>query len=316
MVDTTDTFVIFTDQAHANKIQKLSAKFEVIPVNIKHYSFAEQFAFPFVLRKARLDLVHFPHFNAPIFSRIPAVVTIHDLILSFYPGRSIGSSLKRRAYEFTLRSITKRARNIITVSNYTKKDLTTLLDLSEDNIEAIHLGADPAFYDRASVESIDDVRKKFNITGEYLMTLGLHREHKNLPRLVRAFARVVAMGYEGQLVLVGKEDMRSHEVRDSIISLGLRNKVILTGFVDDADIAPLLQGASLYIMPSLYEGFGLPILEAMAGQVPVAVAKATSLPEVAGDAAEYFHPLREDEMAETLYRIASDKKLQADLIAR
>lgn len=110
--------------------------------------------------------------------------------------------------------------------------------------------------------------------------------------------------------------MRSHEVRDSIITLGLRNKVILTGFVDDADIAPLLQGASVYIMPSLYEGFGLPILEAMAGQVPVAVAKATSLPEVAGDAAEYFHPLREDEIAETLYRIASDKKLQADLIKR
>lgn len=196
MVESTDTFVIFTDHAHASKVQNLSTKFEVIPVNIKHYSFAEQFVFPFVLRRAKLDLIHFPHFNAPIFSRIPAIVTIHDLILSFYPGRSIGSSLKRRAYEFTLRSITKRAKEIITGSNYTKKDLTTLLDLSEDNIEAIHLGVDDAFYERASEESIENVRKKFNITGEYLMTLGLHREHKNLPRLVRAFAEVVKKGYE------------------------------------------------------------------------------------------------------------------------
>ncbi len=106
---------------------------------IKHYSLAEQVVFPFLLKKAHLDLVHFPHFNAPIFSRIPAVVTIHDLILSFYPGRSIASSIRRRAYEWTIGSITKRAKKIITVSNYTKKDLTTLLDISEDSIEAIHL---------------------------------------------------------------------------------------------------------------------------------------------------------------------------------
>jgi len=144
----------------------------------------------------------------------------------------------------------------------------------------VYNGVDEIFSKPQKDSDIVEVQKKLGIPGKYILYMGLHREHKNLGRLVRAFNIMVAQGYEGTLVLGGKEDPRTTEAREAVRELGLKNRVIFPGHLDFSDVIPLIQGAELYVMPSLYEGFGLPILEAMAGGVPVAASKTTSLPEV------------------------------------
>lgn len=174
------TFVIFCDRAQVNTIQKLSEIFEVIGVDIAHYSLKEQLIFPSILRKAKLDLMHFPHFNAPIGYRGNIVVTIHDLILSFYPGKSVGSWIKEYAYNVTLSSIVKKAKRIIAVSAHTKKDLIDLLDVDDEKVTVIYNGVDEIFSSKQKDTDILEVQKKLGIPGKYILYMGLHREHKNL----------------------------------------------------------------------------------------------------------------------------------------
>ena len=132
------TFVVFADEIHRGDIESLGENFEFIPVRAPHYSFAEQITFPITLKKARLDLMHFVHFNAPLLYRGRSVVTIHDLIFSLYPGKSVGSWLEGLAYTVTLRNIVYRAVSIITVSHHTKKDLIELMQIDESSIVPIY----------------------------------------------------------------------------------------------------------------------------------------------------------------------------------
>ncbi len=312
----TDTFVIFCEPKNSAKIAALSPHFETIEVSIPHYSLSEQFVYPRILQKARLDLMHFPHFNAPILYRGRSIVTIHDLILSFYPGKSVSSWLKEGAYRMTIRSIVERATAIITVSSHTKKDLVELMQTDDAKIRVIHNGVDAIFSEKVPIAAIEEVKKKLGIQSSYLLYMGLHREHKNLGRLVRAFKLLIDGGYSGQLILAGKEDPRTGEAREAVRELGLRSRVIFPWHLDFADTILLLQGAELYIMPSLYEGFGLPILEAMASGTPVVASKTTSLPEVGGPAARYFHPLRIDEIAKTITEVLKDPTIQAEMIEK
>jgi glycosyltransferase involved in cell wall biosynthesis len=308
------TFVIFCEHRNVEPIRNLSPIFEVIGVNIPHYSLREQLIFPYVLGRARLDLMHFPHFNAPILYRGNIVVTIHDLILTFYPGKSAVSGFKEFAYKTTLGSVVNKAKRIIAVSKHTKKDLIELMGIDEEKITVVYNGVDEVFFEKQSPEKIKETAKKIGIPGKYLLYLGLHREHKNLGRLVRAFGEMVSRGYPGTLVLGGKEDPRTNEAREAVRELGLKNRVIFPGHMDFSDVLPLIQGAEIYVMPSLYEGFGLPILEAMASGVPVAASKTTSLPEVGGKAVQYFHPLRVDVMARAMEEIVKSKRIQAEMI--
>lgn len=307
-------FVVFCDPSNVEKIRELGPMFEPVGVRIPHYSLREQLVYPGILHKAKLDLMHFPHFNAPIGYRGNIIVTIHDLILSFYPGKSIGSWFKEAAYRFTLNSIAQKAKRIIAVSAYTKKDLIELLGVDDEKVSVVYNGVDDLFATKCEPERIIETRNKLGIPGNYVLYMGLHREHKNLGRLVRAFKELVDTGYEGMLVLGGKEDPRTTEAREAVRELGLKNRVLFSGHLDFSDVVPLMQGAELYVMPSLYEGFGLPILEAMSGGVPVVASKTTSLPEVGGTAARYFHPLRIDEMAETMREVLGSKKLQKEMV--
>jgi glycosyltransferase involved in cell wall biosynthesis len=270
---------------------------------------------PWILRQAKLDLVHFPHFNAPLLYRGKSIVTIHDLILSLYPGRSIGSWIRDHAYKLTLNSIVKRASKIITVSAHTKKDLIELMQLDEARVSVIHNGYDPLFSKKIDASERTEIRKKYSINDTpYIVYLGLIREHKNTARLVQAFKLLIDSGYKGNLLLIGKEDVRYPDVRDRVREFSLQGRVIFLGHVDPLDRRTLLQGAELYVMPSLYEGFGIPLLEAMASGVPVVCSQSTSLPEVAGNAARYFHPLRPDDMARVMGEVLDSSKLQGEMI--
>ena len=276
-------------------------------VNARHYSWAEQWKFLKILHDARLDLMHFTHFNAPILYRKPCVVTIHDLTLSFFPGKKMNSFMHRFGYQIAMRSILKRAKKIIAVSEYTKSDLEYLFGVHSDRVSVIY-------------ESVSNHFKKIDLPPDhpegYLLYTGVWRDHKNLSGLLKALALLrLNHGFAGKLYITGKEDPYYPEVRRTVADLDLDEYVVFTGLVGEDELVRLYNGASVLVIPSLYEGFGLQVLEAFACEVPLACSGVSSLPEIAGKGnAAFFNPKDPKDMAEKIWFAYSDKTLRQHLI--
>lgn len=316
--DRENEYVLFLSASGMFDCKVDAPNFRKIEADVRHYSFGEQAKFPILIARERLDLMHFTHFNAPIAYRGRTVVTIHDLTLTFYPGRKMTSSAHRFAYDATIRSVCRRAKRIFAVSAHTRKDLVEILDVPEERIAVIHNGIDRERFEvPVSEERIAQVKKKLGIERKYFLYTGVFREHKNLVRLVEAFSPIALKYHDIDLVVAGKEDPGYRDVRDKIVELGLGGRVRLPGFVDDEDIVPLYRGAEAYVFPSLYEGFGLPVVEAMAAGVPVLCSKGSSLTEVAGEGnALFFNPLRVETITQAMDRILSEPELRTELIAK
>ena len=190
------------------------------------------------------------------------------------------------------------------------------MQIDETRVIVIHNGYDTDCDIPKNLLKQDEARKKYSL-GEapYIVYLGLIKEHKNTARLIQAFKQLIDLGYTGNLLLIGKEDLRYSDARDKVRAHSLQGRVFFLGHVESKERITLLQGAELYTMPSLYEGFGIPILEAMASEVPVVCSKTTSLPEIAGDAARYFHPLRPDDIARVMKEVLASSSLQSQMIA-
>lgn len=316
-IDHKNNYVLFFNEPEFEKFTSPNSRIKKILVNVPHYSLKEQTKFLQTLTKEKLDLMHFTHFNAPIFYSHPSVVTIHDLTLHFYPGKKMTNPLHRAAYHLTLKSAVRKAKKIITVSHNTKKDLQTLLHTPSNKIEVIYEGVNEKFKPLHSPELITAVQKKYHIDKSYLLYTGVWRSHKNLPNLIQAFHRLkTEYEFDGYLVITGRKDpLYAQEVIDHAISLQLENDVIFTGMVDEADLVPLYNGALLYVFPSFYEGFGLSPLEAMQCGTPTAVSNKSCIPEVCGEEnTVYFDPSSPDDMAEKMYDVISDSSLREKLI--
>jgi len=217
--------------------------------------------------------------------------------------------LKNLAYRIVVYSAIKRAKKIIAVSNYTKKDILEYFNVKPEKIEIVYEGA-PL---RTCLESIQDA-PFINITRPYLLYVGNAYPHKNLERLILAFQKLIKdKQIDCQLILVGEIDYFYQRLR-KMSSGAPSDRIIFTDFVSDSDLNTLYQNASLYVFPSLGEGFGLPPLEAMAFGLPVVCSKATCLPEILGQAALYFDPENTKEMAEKIKMVFKDRKLQEKLI--
>ncbi len=310
-------FVLFMN---APQFQEYEAPKNVqkVLVNAHHYSLKEQWSFFWKLRKAKLDLMHFTHFNAPILYKKPSVVTIHDLTLSFYPGKKMNSWLHRRAYHFTLSNAVSHAKKVIAVSENTKLDLIKVLGTAQEKITVIYEGVGENFTPREDREGLAELVKKYGITKDYLLYTGVWRSHKNLINLIRAFAILKQdESFDLQLVITGKEDPYYPEVRRTVKELGLEYSVIFPGMVPEDELTALYQGAFTYVFPSLYEGFGLPPLEAMRCGTPVVASKASCIPEICGENnALFFDPYDPEDMANAIRRVWLDGDLRKDLRER
>jgi glycosyltransferase involved in cell wall biosynthesis len=316
-IDKSNEYVLFFNDPEYGKFSPPHKNVKKVLVNAPHYSLKEQTKFLRILNRERLDLMHFTHFNAPILYNRPFVVTIHDLTLHFYPGRKKSSPLHRFAYGLTLKTAVKKAKKVITISENTKKDLQILLRTPSEKVEVIYEGVDEKFRVLADREPVENVKKKYGISGKYLLYTGVWRCHKNLPNLIEAFHILKnEYDFDGRLVITGRHDpLYAPEIIDKAISLNLGEDVIFTGLVDEDALVPLYNGALAYVFPSLYEGFGLPPLEAMKCGVPVAAARASCLPEICGENnAIYFNPNNPHDIAEKIFRITSEKSLREKLI--
>jgi glycosyltransferase involved in cell wall biosynthesis len=269
------------------------------------YSLAEQVQLPLAI-PGSADLFFSPYYSIPLLYRGPLVVTVHDMSHLIVP--EIAGDFKRRLYAQTMfRALRKRASVIFTVSNFSKSELLRLTTgPREDNIIPTHLGISAEWYGAVQLPRIH--------SRPYFVYVGNIKPYKNLGRLVEAFLKIKERVPQ-DLVIVGQSEGfitgESAEFFERVRGSGER--IRLTGFVSHQELLSLVGHAHALIMPSLYEGFGLPPIEAMAAGVPVVVAHAASLPEVCGEAALYFDPLEVDDIAAKLVEIASSPETWRNL---
>lgn len=275
------------------------------------YAF-EQAALPALLRRDRIDLLHSLGYVGPLLAPCQHVVTIHDLI---YRGHQVMmSGGKQKALEFFVRQVARRSERVVTISENSKREIVADIGIPAAKVTAIPLAARPA---GAPVPS--DVRAatlaRYGITAPYLLAFSSANPVKNIPRLIEAFAGV-CRDLTHQLVLVGHLPPGFDPVAEAARHPDTAGRILSVGYVPDADIAPLLEGAALFAFPSLYEGFGLPVLDAQQSGVPVVSSHAASLPEVAGDGALLFDPLAVEDMSRAIRAALLDGALRERLVAR
>jgi glycosyltransferase involved in cell wall biosynthesis len=251
-------------------------------------------------RAAGADLLHGVHYELPLAARLPAVVTVHDLTLLTNPeGHEPG---KVRYFGRALRRAVRVARRVLCVSATTARDLADREGVAPERIDVTRLGTDLGPAGEAEVAAL---RRRLGLDGPYLLGLGTVEPRKDLPTLVRAFASL-AGELPHRLVLAGLAGWGQGALAAAVADSGVADRVLLCGYLPEADKAALFTGADVFAYPSRYEGFGLPVLEAMACGTPVVTTTGGSLPEVAGDAALLVEPGDPDALAAALAKLAGD----------
>ncbi len=315
-------FYIFLRKENFSDYNPQNKHFHKVLADFHWYSLAEQIRFPFLLRKYKLDLVHFPHFNVPLLYRKKFIVTVHDLILFHYPTvrnttlNKLVYWFKLLMYHLVIRSAIRRSNLVIAISKFTKNDLINTLKTSSQKIKVIYEGAEFNLNKERSTsrEQKSTFFKKYAIMKPYLLYIGNAYPHKNLERLVLVFKKLVQNGFDKQLVLVGKNDYFYQRLKKFIKKNKIK-QVVVTDYVNDVDLERLYQDAEVFVFPSLYEGFGLPPLEALVYGLPVISSNRSSLPEILGDKVDYFNPENENDMARAISDCGQQKKVsKTDII--
>lgn len=269
----------------------------------------EQLIWPFVLRRLGVDLFHSPYFVAPLLSSVPAIVTVHDLIFERYP-EYMPQSYTRPYYRLLMALSTRRAKRVVAVSQATARDLQHFYRISRDKIAVCGEAADPALAPLCDKAERRRLRCHYNLARPFVLAVGARRPHKNFQRLVEAFA-LIEPHFEHDLVFVGPADERfPDEARRTAQNLQLQERVRFLGWAPEADLPGLYSLAQAVAAPSLIEGFGLPVLEAMACGAPVLANDAAALPEVAGEAALLVDATDSLALALALRHLLSDASLR------
>jgi len=312
--------VVFIDPSLPNNrfpLRELAAggKIELYPISFALHSPYELVAWRAVLRARPVDVFHSPYVWSPLLLPCPLVTTVHDMIFDRYPAYLPG-----RRYWLPYKAMSqlaiRLARQVIAVSDATKNDVLRFVPARPDKIVTVLEGVEPHFRPAAEGAERARVRAKYKLPARYVLALGARRPHKNVGRLVQAF-RSLAPNIEHTLVLAGAIDARfSDDAAQAIDELRAAGRVLEIGHIDEADLATVYSLAELFVQPSVIEGFGLPVLEAMACGCPVACSNTSSLPEVAGDAALLFDPWSTADIADTLARALESPSLRRDLSQR
>ncbi|HEY67173.1 MAG TPA: glycosyltransferase family 4 protein [Thermoflexia bacterium] len=271
----------------------------------------ERWALGVEIARLGLDLLHSPDFIPPAGGTSRSVITIHDLNFLYYPQFLTAES--RRYYNQQIEWAVRRADHILADSHATKSDLTSLLDVPPEKVTVVHLAANPAFHPLPKAQA-RQVAAQYGLEPEYLLFVGTLEPRKNLPGLLHAYRLLLDAGVTtAPLVLVGGKGWLYNRIFERIEVLRLSEQVRFLNDVPDADLPGLYSAASVLAMPSFYEGFGLPALEAMACGTPVVVARRASLPEVVGEAGLLVDPDDPDDIARALARVLTEEPLRTKM---
>jgi glycosyltransferase involved in cell wall biosynthesis len=268
-------------------------------------------------RNLGLDLVHDPTGAAPLLfasCELPVLTTIHDVFPLSIPGYS--AALDNLIYRFWLPRVVPKLNAVITISSQSCQDIHRYLSVPCEKINIIPYGVSNSFKPLQATKVCDYLKGKFKIEDNYILYVGALTRRKNIVHLVEAYVRVLETHPGTLLVITGPDSWVKSPVEETIERLGLQGQVLLTGPQTDQDLVYLYNGAVCFAFPSLYEGFGLPPLEAMACGTPVVTSNVASLPEVVGDAALLVDPYDVGSIAAAMQRILEDPALAEDLRAK
>jgi glycosyltransferase involved in cell wall biosynthesis len=309
-------YVVFVLNAEC-KMQnvELLSKFEIVETNVVWYSMEEQVKFSSIIKKQNIDLMHFPHWNIPLLYNDPYIVTIHDLTMYHYPRLEATTHgpvlywVKDMAHRLVVKHAVERAKHIITTSEFTKQDIRQALGVPLEKMTTVYQGV--GISDQKSGNSGIDIKSRFGITKPYVLYVGAAYPHKNMDGLLSAwelFCEKYGDGY--QLVLAGKDSVFYQKLLEQYDHLISRSSVVFTNFVTDEELAVLYKNARTFVFPSLYEGFGIPPLEAIQYSVPVVASNASCLPEVLGEGAYYVDPKSSEAIVDGLYLVCTNEDVR------
>lgn len=285
-----------------------------------------QFALPLKLLMDRKIEIFFSlsHYG-PRFSNIKYCITIFDLSYLHFPQLFKKSDLYQ-LQKWSLYSI-RNSSHIFAISNSTKNDMVEHLGVEPSKITVTYMGYDEKNFKPQSKDKITKIKKKYKISGDYLIFVGTLQPRKNIERLIEAFNQLVKnftpeVGFDSsevsdlQLVICGKKGWLYDPIFEKVKELNLEDKVVFTGYVPDSYLSALISGAKIYVLPSLWEGFGIPVIEAQACGIPVVVSNVSSLPEIVGDSGLLIDPESTESIATGMHKVLVDQKLRHDLIKK
>ena len=315
-LDKSTEFIVLCRDEDCAFAAELGENFRAVPERSRGYSFREQIAVPLNLRRERVALFHAPHYVLPAITPCPSVVTIHDCIHLRFPQylpNKFGYAYARSA----LWIATHRSARVLTVSEASKRDILKYFRIPESKITVIYNAIDERFSEEPAADDVMRVQERYQLYDPFVLYAGNIKPHKNLERLIEAFY-LIRRGELAhvKLLIIGDEISKYAALRRTVHRYKLHQHVRFFGFVPDATLAILYRLARVFVFPSLYEGFGLPPLEAMASGTPVITSNVSSLPEVAGDAAMLIDPYEPDAIAGAMKRVLSDDRLREDMRER
>jgi glycosyltransferase involved in cell wall biosynthesis len=315
-IDSSTDYVLICRHEDCGSVEELGENFRAVPEPSRPYSFSEQLRIPLDLRRDGIDLFHAPHYVLPALVPCRSVVTIHDCIHLRFPQYLPN----RFAYAYARSSLwvaTHRSNRVLTVSEASKRDILRYFSVPEAKIDVIYNAIDERFGEPPTADEVLRVRERYQLNDPFILYAGNIKPHKNLERLIEAFHAMRKGELEHvKLLIIGDEISKYATLRRAVHKFKLHKHVRFFGFVPDRTLAVLYRLARVFVFPSLYEGFGLPPLEAMASGTPVITSNVSSLPEVVGDAALLIDPYDCSAIAEAMRRVLTEPALREDLRER
>lgn len=318
-IDQDNQYVVFAKPEHIAEFSIDQPNFHLLAVHIVQRRplrlLWEQFVLPELVQRYQVEVLHSPHYTTPIFNSSHSVVTVCDMTFFLYP--KMHGIMKRVFFQQMMQISSKRADRIIAISESTGKDLLHLLGVTPDKIHTVLLAADDNFRPIGDCVKVGKICRRYGLQpGEFFLYVGTLEPRKNVPALLHAYKDLLDSGIQERLVIVGKKGWMFENIFATMQILGLENKVIFTGYVPDEDLPYLYNGARLFVYPSLYEGFGLPVLEAMACGTPVVTSNVSSMPEIVGDAGLLVNPHEHSQLAQAIECLIMDDDLHQSLKER
>jgi alpha-1,3-rhamnosyl/mannosyltransferase len=302
-----EELILLHDPARPSRwaLPAVGAQVRLLPAGAGPFSPAQQWQMPSLLRRERADVYHSPYYLMPYRPGIPTVVTLYDLIPEQFP--EVVSLRARLLFRIAMRLALRAADHVITISESTRRDLLARYRVRQQRLWVIPLAPDARFQP-AGAEAIAAARRQYGLPQRFALYVGSNKPHKNLTRLVESWSLLGdQMGEEAPpLCIAGAWDARYPQPQERAEALQLGSRVRFLGPVAEEALPALYSGATLFVFPSLYEGFGLPVVEAMACGAPVACSRRASLTEVGGDAAVYFEPTATGEIAQAAGALLQD----------
>lgn len=322
-IDSENEYLLFTDTEDDTILQYIESKlgientrnFKIVPLKTTNKFTWNFWTLPHYLREHPVDVYH-TQYILPFFvsKRTKLITHIHDISFNFYPQFIKWTDL------FFLKILIswsiRKADKIIAISEFTKNEIVKYYQTPGEKVEVVYNAVEDNFAKNYASDDLNRVKEKYNLPEKYLLYVGTLQPRKNIPFLIKGFAALKEKMPEHKLVLVGQKNAHNYDqkIDKAIDGLKLHGDVIFPGYIEEEDKAAVYKMADIFVFPSLYEGFGIPLLEAMSAGVPLAVSDVPVFREVAGDAAGYFSPETLDEFQKVVYNISINPELREKLI--